>query len=160
MENLQRHDIERLIEASAAVIAAQLHASDLLAWSPQNAVVLIPVPPLLRLAGPEPTGSERPMRFFAPVDLPSDGPTTKQQLKHIECQLSAQRRREFADDLKVRSAAPIRPRPKLGCLEVNDLTEDTCRYPRGVETIRFCGRMRKRGAYCARHAAACYGMQK
>lgn len=162
---LHRHEMDRL-EASAALIAAQIHASELLAWQPSEredrpAPVQEAMPGSQRFARPqEPSGSERPMRYISPIALPPDGPTIKQQLKHVEHQLSDQRRREFAEDLRIRLAEPIRPRPKFGCYEVNDLTKDTCRYPRGAKRIRFCGRQRMRGAYCGAHARVCYGSQK
>lgn len=176
MENLQRDDFVRLIEASAALIAADLHKSDLLTWMAARAD---PEPSAFDILGwmKEPgakpraarevapriipavdeSGSERPMRLSAPVELPPDGPVKPPSLWHHASRLEAARRKQFAEDLEVRLARPTRVRPPFDHLEVADLADDTCRYPHQGKTILFCGRLPKAGKpYCARHAKVCF----
>jgi hypothetical protein len=97
--------------------------------------------------------------YAPPVDIPPDGPKTRQQLRRIAYELESMRRKQFSDDLKARLAPPLRERPAFDCLEVTDLTDETCRYPHEGHPILFCGRPPEAAgaAYCEQHARVCYG---
>lgn len=102
--------------------------------------------------------TERPVivALAAPLD---PLPPTRQQLYHIANALAQRRRREFAEDLRIRQATPAaHPRPSFGCYEIADLTDETCRYPHERHgAYLFCGRSSKRGSpYCARHHRRCH----
>lgn len=102
---------------------------------------------------PEP-GTERPMLARA-VTLVPDGPAIPQKPRH-NWDASNARRREFAEELRERMRANVRP--PLGKLTVLDLAGNTCRFPYGEgAAIRFCGAppVVDGCPYCRQHARKC-----